>query len=642
MNALKIGHRLVFGFAGALLLLVGIGMISGMKLRQVDSTLTTINDVNSVKQRYAINFRGSVHDRAIALRDVVLLEDGADLARTLRQIDELAAKYEDSAAPLDAVMAKGAGASDEEQAILDGIKAVETAALPVIEQVIARRQAGDVAGAESLLMTKARPMFVEWLARINQFIDLQEAKNKALTTAARNVTANFQVTLMLLSAAAVAIGAGLAAWSMASIRPLSKLTALMRRMAEGDLGEQVPYAARSDEIGQMAQAVHVFRENGLAALERAEEAEQARREREAQRAAAAQAAQQLSQEQEHVVRGLAVALQRLAERDLTYRIGDELPAEYAALRDDFNTAMESLQEAMSTIVGNASAIRASANEMSTAAIDLSHRTEQQALSLEQTAAALDEITATVQRSAQGARQANEAVSAARTDAQASGEIVAEAVGAMGEIERSSKQIGQIIGVIDEIAFQTNLLALNAGVEAARAGEAGRGFAVVASEVRALAQRSAEAAKEIKNLITASSTQVNSGVALVGRAGDALERIVSQVSQVAELVSEISASAQEQALGLAQVNTAVNQMDQMTQQNAAMVEQSTAASHGLAQEAVELDRLVGGFRVGVQARRANPPVSAGRARQESNVVRLAASSAALKPSVRPSPSEWEEF
>jgi methyl-accepting chemotaxis protein len=601
-----------------------------MKLRQVDGTLTTINDVNSVKQRYAINFRGSVHDRAIALRDVVLLEDGADLARTLRQIDELAAKYEDSAAPLDAVMAKGAGASDEEQAILDGIKAVETAALPVIEQVIARRQAGDVAGAESLLMTKARPMFVEWLARINQFIDLQEAKNKALTTAARNVTANFQVTLMLLSAAAVAIGAGLAAWSMASIRPLSKLTALMRRMAEGDLGEQVPYAARSDEIGQMA------------ALERAEEAEQARREREAQRAAAAQAAQQLSQEQEHVVRGLAVALQRLAERDLTYRIGDELPAEYAALRDDFNTAMESLQEAMSTIVGNASAIRASANEMSTAAIDLSHRTEQQALSLEQTAAALDEITATVQRSAQGARQANEAVSAARTDAQASGEIVAEAVGAMGEIERSSKQIGQIIGVIDEIAFQTNLLALNAGVEAARAGEAGRGFAVVASEVRALAQRSAEAAKEIKNLITASSTQVNSGVALVGRAGDALERIVSQVSQVAELVSEISASAQEQALGLAQVNTAVNQMDQMTQQNAAMVEQSTAASHGLAQEAVELDRLVGGFRVGVQARRANPPVSAGRARQESNVVRLAASSAALKPSVRPSPSEWEEF
>ena len=234
-----------------------------------------------------------------------------------------------------------------------------------------------------------------------------------------------------------------------------------------------------------------------------------------------------------------------------------------------------------------------------AADDLSKRTEQQAASLEETAAALDQITATVRRTAEGAQQASRAVSVARTDAERSGVVVKEAVSAMARIESSARQISQIIGVIDEIAFQTNLLALNAGVEAARAGDAGRGFAVVASEVRALAQRSADAAKEIKSLISASSQEVETGVKLVGDTGDSLSGIVAKVLEISDLVGEIAASAQEQAGGLNEVNAAVNQMDTVTQQNAAMVEESTAASHSLAVETAELTRLVSQFDIGAR-------------------------------------------
>lgn len=318
--------------------------------------------------------------------------------------------------------------------------------------------------------------------------------------------------------------------------------------------------------------------------------EDERRAAESERAARAE-------EQARVVQGLASGLSRLAAGDLTSRITQPFPGDYEKLRDDFNDAMGKLQEAMQTIVVNAGGIRSGAGEISQAADDLSRRTEQQAASLEETAAALDEITATVRKTAESAKQANSVVVGARGDAEASGQVVQETVAAMAEIEKSSKQIAQIIGVIDEISFQTNLLALNAGVEAARAGEAGRGFAVVASEVRALAQRSSEAAKEIKGLISASSQHVETGVELVGEAGKALQLIVSKVSEITGLVSEIAASAQEQSTALAEVNTAINQMDQVTQQNAAMVEQSTAASHSLTHEAEELAGLVARFQTG---------------------------------------------
>ena len=310
---------------------------------------------------------------------------------------------------------------------------------------------------------------------------------------------------------------------------------------------------------------------------------------------------EVAREQAMIVEQTAAGLSALARGDVTYRIPGRFPGQYAKLQDDFNSAISALQSDLTVINANARSIVSGAGEISYASDDLSRRTEQQAAGLEETAAALDQITATVNRTASGAKAASDTVQAARNDAETSGAIVREAVSAMDAIHTSAHQITQTIGVIDEIAFQTNLLALNAGVEAARAGDAGRGFAVVASEVRALAQRSAIAAKEIKVLISSSTTQVNAGVALVGQTGEALQRIMGRVAEIDGLVSEIAASTQEQATGLREVNSAVNMMDQVTQQNAAMVEQSTAASQSLTNEAGQLVELIARFQMGDDAR-----------------------------------------
>ena len=384
--------------------------------------------------------------------------------------------------------------------------------------------------------------------------------------------------------------------------PITAMTAAMRRLADQDLAVEVPGVGRGDEIGAMAGAVQVFKDSALhaQALER-EQAEARKRRAEEDQRVRAEAEQAAAAEAAALVVGsIGAGLERLAAGDLTFQLETALPVAYEKLRADLNMAMTRLRELVGGIASNTQAIRSGTGEIAQAADDLSRRTEQQAASLEQTAAALDQITATVRKTAEGAKQAREAAARTRADAEHSGTVVRQAVSAMGEIEASSRQVGQIIGVIDEIAFQTNLLALNAGVEAARAGDAGRGFAVVASEVRALAQRSAEAAKEIKALISASAQQVGSGVKLVGETGEALVRIVAQVGEVSGVVGEIAASASEQATGLAEVNTAVNQMDQVTQQNAAMVEQSTAAAHSLAQETEQLVQLTGRFHLGQES------------------------------------------
>jgi len=386
------------------------------------------------------------------------------------------------------------------------------------------------------------------------------------------------------------------------------LTVRMRSLAAGDLQSPIAGQDRSDEIGQMAQALVSFRAAAIekAKLEASQTAltaqTQAERDRnEAERAAARQAV-------ETAVAALADGLAQLSEGNLTFRLDQPFAADYEPLRHDFNTALDKLELTLGEIAGAIAGLKSGSGEITQAADDLSRRTEQQAASLEETAAALDQITATVRQSADGAGEAATVMVKAGEEASASGEAVRDAVAAMREIETSSSQISKIIGVIDEIAFQTNLLALNAGVEAARAGEAGRGFAVVASEVRALAQRSAEAAKEIKGLISASSAQVQKGVDLVDRTGQSLGRLLALVEQINHRVAAIAASAAEQATGLREVNAAVNQMDQVTQQNAAMVEQSTAASHALAQESDALARLVQRFALSDQGRVGAAPIA----------------------------------
>ncbi len=414
--------------------------------------------------------------------------------------------------------------------------------------------------------------------------------------------------LTTLIAIALATVAALAAGLVVARSIVGALTGIgdrMGRLSAGDTSIDVPHAQRKDELGKMGVALIAFRDAAIEKMQLEAEGAALRNQSDEERARNQRAAEALAREQATVVAALGEGLEHLTRGDLTYSITHDFPGDYAKLKSDFNTAIAQLQQAMGVVLGNVAGIRSGAGEISQAADDLSRRTEQQAASLEETAAALDEITATVNKTASGARQASDVVQSAKGDAETSGVIVRDAVTAMHAIEGSSAQINQIIGVIDEIAFQTNLLALNAGVEAARAGEAGRGFAVVASEVRALAQRSAEAAKEIKTLISASTTQVGSGVKLVGQTGEALQRIVDRVAEIDGLVSEIAASAQEQAVGLAQVNTAVNQMDQVTQQNAAMVEQSTAASHSLAQEAEALQTSVSQFKVGDTVHAAAP-------------------------------------
>jgi methyl-accepting chemotaxis protein len=369
----------------------------------------------------------------------------------------------------------------------------------------------------------------------------------------------------------------------------------MERLARGEDGIRIEGIEHRHELGAMARSLQVFQETGRAKLvaeanaERARLAAEGERQRqEAERLADAQIMEQAFQQ-------ISAGLDALSRGDLTVRVG-EVDARYAGIRDHFNSSVSSLEEAVASVIRAISTIRSGLFEIATASNDLARRTEQQAASLEQTVAALGDVTRGVNGTAEGAGLAQGAVAMARTNAEKGGAIVARAIEAMSEIQNSSTKIGNIIGVIDEIAFQTNLLALNAGVEAARAGEAGKGFAVVAQEVRELAQRSAQAAKEIKHLISTSSSQVETGVDLVSQSGISLEQIVEQVVAMSSTVAEIAVAAREQASSLREVSAAGDQMDKVTQQNAAMVEETTAAAQNLTQETEHLADMVRRFRV----------------------------------------------
>jgi methyl-accepting chemotaxis protein len=363
--------------------------------------------------------------------------------------------------------------------------------------------------------------------------------------------------------------------------PIAQITGVMGELAGGNNKVEIPGAERVDEIGAMAKAVLVFRDNAIAVEAAAVEKARA------------------DAEQQRVVSEVGGGLGKLAQGDLTAELRD-FPGGYRQLQDDFNGAVAELRNAMVEIARSTTNIHGGSGEISQASDDLSRRTEQQAASLEETAAAMAEITTTVQNSASTAGEANKLVTGTQHEAQESQKVVEAAVTAMGDIQKSSKEIEQIIAVIDKIAFQTNLLALNASVEAAHAGAAGQAFAVVANEVRALAQRSADAAQEIGSIISNSSKQVENGVELVGEAGKALQRIIGSVGEISGMVSQIALAADQQSSALTQVNTAVGEMDKVTQQNAAMVEQSTAAARSLSDEATGLAQLVGRFSVGDEA------------------------------------------
>ena len=404
---------------------------------------------------------------------------------------------------------------------------------------------------------------------------------------------------------ALALGSGLAALLLfmggilvlhrRAIQPMKRMSDFMKVMATGDYTKAVPDLHRADEIGEMAASVEVFKAAGIERLRLEEEAASGRLGTEAEQRRMAEYERAKQQELQAFVADIERGFVALSEGDLTVRLDRPVAPEYEQIRLRYNESVDKLEDAFGSVIAGISAIRTGLSEITVASGDLSQRTEQQAASLEQTVAALSEVMTQVNGSASGAGEAFKAAEVTRNNAREGGAIVSKAIAAMVEIEHSSQQINRIIGVIDEIAFQTNLLALNAGVEAARAGDAGRGFAVVAQEVRGLAQRSADAAKEIKALISTSRDQVENGVKLVKASGESLQEIVAKVAGMSTTVEAIAGSARDQARSLKEVSIAADQMDKVTQQNAAMVEEATAAAQALSHETDELAQLMQRFK-----------------------------------------------
>jgi methyl-accepting chemotaxis protein len=524
LDQLSVGTRLRLGFGLVLTILVIVAAVAVVKVNAISAALHANNDVHASIQRFAINFRGSAHDRAIAVRDVVLGAEPAGRQKEIAAIDTLARFYAESAKPLEALLAKA-----QDKPALDklygDIKAIEAQAVATTQSVVKLMDSGDVAGAQAQLWAEAKPQYVQWLAAINRLIDYEERRIQVENTIAIEQSDGFLKVMLIALALALLCGTTLA-W-------------LLSRSILRQLGAE-PQA-------------------------------------------------------------LGDAARRVAAGDLK-----PLPGADAAPPHSVLASLDAMRDSLAAIVTQvrqaSDSIATGSAEIATGNADLSTRTEQQASSLQQTASSMSEMNAAVKGSADSARQATQLAASASAAAAKGGRVVGQVVATMEEISASSRKISDIIGVIDGIAFQTNILALNAAVEAARAGEQGRGFAVVASEVRSLAQRSAEAAKEIKSLIGASVGRVEAGTQLVSDAGATMDDIVRQVKNVADLITEIGASANEQTEGIDRVSGSVFELDRSTQQNAALVEQSAAAAESLTQQASRLTDVVRLFHIDQSAAR----------------------------------------
>ncbi|MDB5597063.1 MAG: methyl-accepting chemotaxis sensory transducer [Hyphomicrobiales bacterium] len=560
-------------------------------------------------------------DRAMSSGTVLRTHMGADMMHDALRADVLASLLAGDASAglsrkeidndfMEHTTAFERGISANEAALVDADtrRALQTVRAPLQEYIASARNIIALSNTDAKGAKAAVPKFSEQFKQLEVTMEtVTDHVTKAAEADAELAkgAASFAKMVMsvLLGLSFVFALALMALANKIIVAPIAAITSALDRLSAGDLSVRLPVVRSQDEIGRMAAALVAFRE-AVAGRQSAVEAAQGARLAEEERRRN-EAIQKSAEEDERrgVVAAVAGGLEKLAAGQLTCRLSGTFPAEYRKVQQDFNSAMQQLEGVVQTIARAAESTRNGTNDVSASVDDLSRRTGAQAASLEEMVATLDSITTIFRRTANGANEARTAVSSVRADAELSGGIVARAVEAMSAIQQSSVEVGQILGVIDEIAFQTNLLALNAGVEAARAGDAGRGFAVVATEVRALAQRSAESAKEIKALIAASSAQVGLGVDLVGETGRALERMANKVGQIDELVSQIAAAAKDQAGSLAELNTAASQMDQATQRNAAMVEEMTTVGRELAGDAGELAQLVGRFEVAGERGRA---------------------------------------
>lgn len=456
----------------------------------------------------------------------------------------------------------------------------------------------ELAMVQQLYLTLCQPAFAAISPRFTSVTEHlaadAEEKRADVSGAARDTSVlSFGAAVAALLAVSCFGFFAIRAWL---VKPIKQMVSTMKVIADGDLTLSVEGAIRRDEIGSMARAVQIFKDNELRTRDLEKDIEASRGANEIERARIAETERQRAHDMAEATAGLAEGLKQLAGGNLVFRLDDNFAEDFEPLRVNFNAAVTQLAEGLRAVSDATGSIDDGAQEISLSAQDLSRRTEHQAASLEQTAAALDQITQNIANSSTRTAEARHVVIEANKSARHSGEVVSSAVAAMQRIEHSSSQISTIVGVIDEIAFQTNLLALNAGVEAARSGEAGKGFAVVAHEVRELAQRSAHAAKEIKVLILNSVDEVSGGVKLVRDTGEALKIIEKQIVLINTQLDAVTAASKEQSVTLSEVNRTVNQMDQVTQQNAAMAEESTAASAALAIEAKRLRGIVSEFQI----------------------------------------------
>ena len=620
---MKISDLSISRKVGFLVLLMGIaaGTIATVGSRGLTSLGAALQDTGA---------REEVAREAMDLRiDVIAISRMTyQLATAPEKAADFAAETEKRAKEMLDRLPKIASTADaNEQKLLEGVRA---SLVPYFDDIRAMVAIASQNGADRAAILAALDKALEGQKAVTAALKGYTTYSAETLSASRTVAISRSGTTqaVLLVTAFVCIVAGML-FSMlfarnGIVRPIQLLTGVMSNLAGGKLDDAIPCTERKDEIGAMARTLDVFRANELHMREmEAQDAALQAQSKDLQSnistivAAAAAGdfsrritkayededlrrfASSVNELVENVDRGVTEVrrvIASLSHADLTQEMAGHFQGDFAELQANVNGAMLTLRSTMSGILSTAGTITGNSRELSAAADQLAHRTEQQAASLEETAAALEEITTTVKTSTARAIEASDMVRETKESAEKSGDIVQSAIDAMGRIEQSSQKISQIISVIDEIAFQTNLLALNAGVEAARAGEAGRGFAVVAQEVRELAQRSANAAKEIKTLINASAGEVKGGVSLVLSTGDVLSEIKELVNRVNDHVVSIARAAQEQSAALGEINTAVNQMDQMTQQNAAMVEETTAASQVLASEAAQLQTALSQFHI----------------------------------------------
>ncbi|WP_027995084.1 methyl-accepting chemotaxis protein [Simplicispira psychrophila] len=524
MRQITVRQSLYIGFGAMIVVMLGVTLAAIVKVQTIESALKMNSQQHALIQRHAINFRGSAHDRSIAIRDMVLATSAADRQKEATAIADLAAFYAQSAAPLQQLVERSQEVATLRE-LNAGIQAIEAQTVQTTASIIKQLEAGDTEGAKQQLWTQAKPQYVQWLAAINRLIDHEEVRIQAQNKTALEGAQGFLSVMLAAMCVALVMALVLAWWIARSVvmqlgAEPAELGAVAERVAQGDLSP-VPNAAQAPAGSVLASLV---------------------------------------------------------------------------------TMQRSLSQLVSRVREASNSIATGSEEIATGNADLSHRTEQQASSLQQTSASMAQMNSTVQHNAETARQANDLASSASATAQKGGQVVGEVVTTMEEITASSHKIAAIISVIDSIAFQTNILALNAAVEAARAGEQGRGFAVVASEVRSLAGRSAQAAKEIKDLISKSVEKVEAGSRLVGDAGATMQDIVTQAQRVSDLISEISAATLQQTRGIGDVSQAVTQLDQSTQQNAALVEQSAAAADSLKQQTRLLTEAVSSFKLSDQPTR----------------------------------------